>query len=124
MAVSRFPSFVNVRSHSIRYLRQMPTTAAAMLRASEVPFRQQEGRSWVEAISRHRDAAVTHWGNDCGDDEGNRLAAALGARCPCRRGAQAPQAEARVEEGGRPADLPDRPDSGKSGVRQSKRRSS
>src|ERR1700756_4796911 len=24
----------------------------------------------------YRDAAVTHWGNDCGDDEGNRLAAA------------------------------------------------
>jgi hypothetical protein len=39
--------------------------------------REQEGRSWVEAISRHRDAAVTHWGNDCGDDEGNRLAAAV-----------------------------------------------
>jgi hypothetical protein len=25
-------------------------------------FREQEGRSWLEAISRHRDAEVTHWG--------------------------------------------------------------
>ena len=47
-------------------------------------------------------------GNDRRDDEGNRLAAALGARFPCRRGAQTPQAEAQLEEGGRQPGLPDR----------------
>ncbi len=69
---------------------------------------EQESRSWLKAISRHRDAAITHGGNDCRDDEGDRLAAALGARLPCRRGAQAPQAEARLEEGRRQPGLPDR----------------
>ena len=43
-----------------------------------------------EAIARHRDAAIAHRGDDCGDDEGHRLAVALGARVSRRRGAQAP----------------------------------
>ena len=46
--------------------------------------------------------------DDCRDDEGNGLAAALGARLSCRRGAQTPQAEARLEEGRRQPGLPDR----------------
>ena len=62
----------------------------------------------LQAISRHRDAAVTHGGNDCRDDEGHGLAAALGARLSCRRGAQTPQVEAQLEEGGRQPGLPDR----------------
>jgi hypothetical protein len=57
-----------------------------------------EGRSWLEAIARHRDASIPHWGNDYRDDEGNGLAAALSARFSCRRGAQAPQTEACLEE--------------------------
>jgi hypothetical protein len=50
---------------------------------------------------RHLLAAITHGRNDRSDDEGHRLAAALGARLSCRRRAQAPQAQARLEEGGR-----------------------
>ncbi len=52
--------------------------------------------------------AITHGGNDRSDDEGHRLAAALGARLSCRRGAQAPQAEARLDQGGRQPGPPDR----------------
>src|SRR5260370_10419930 len=39
-------------------------------------------------------------GDDCRHDAGDRLAAALGAWLPGRRGAQAPQAQAWLEEGG------------------------
>ena len=62
----------------------------------------------AQAIARHRLAAITHGRNDRSDDEGHRLAAALGSRLSCRRGAQAPQAQARLEEGGRQPGLPDR----------------
>ena len=58
--------------------------------------------------SRHRDAAFTRGCNDRRDDESHGLAAAFGARLPCRRGAQASQAVARVKEGGRRPGLPDR----------------
>jgi post-segregation antitoxin (ccd killing protein) len=47
----------------------------------------QEGRSELEAVSRHRDATIVLGINDCRDDEGHRLAAALGAGISCRRGA-------------------------------------
>ena len=47
----------------------------------------QEGRSELEAVSRHRDAAIILGVNDCRDDEGHRLAAALGAGISRRRGA-------------------------------------
>ena len=66
------------------------------------------GRSRLEAIARHRVAAIPHGRNDRSDDEDHRLAAALSARLSCRRGAQAPQAQARLEEGGRQPGLPDR----------------
>src|SRR5205823_6218224 len=46
--------------------------------------------------------------DDCRHDEGHGLAAAFGARVPCRRSAQAPKAQARVEEGGRHPDVSDR----------------
>src|SRR6202008_4515815 len=62
----------------------------------------------LEAIARHRLAAIPHRRNDRSYNEGHRLAAALGARLSCRRGAQAPQAEARLEEGGRQPGLPNR----------------
>src|SRR5262249_29689314 len=67
-----------------------------------------ESRSGLEAVSRHRDAAIARRCDDCRDDESHGLAAAFGARIPCRRGEQAPQAQARVEEGGRHSGLPDR----------------
>ena len=50
----------------------------------------------VEASARPLDAAIAHRGDDRGDDAGHRLAAALGARLSCRRGAQASEAEARL----------------------------
>jgi hypothetical protein len=52
----------------------------------------------LEAITRHRHATIVDGRNDCGDDEGDRLAAALVARLSCRRGAQTPEAETRLEE--------------------------
>src|SRR5439155_9236955 len=61
---------------------------------------QQEGRTGLEAIARHRHAAIVRGGNDCRHDAGDWLAAALGAWLPGRRGAQAPQAQAWIEEGG------------------------
>src|SRR5260370_5235070 len=60
----------------------------------------QEGRTGLEAIARHCHAAITRGGDDCRHDAGNWLAAALGAWLPGRRGAQAPQAQAWLEEGG------------------------
>jgi hypothetical protein len=85
--------------------------ACSCRKARSIDHRQCEepqGRFWLEAISRHRDAAVADWDDDRGDYEGNGLAAALGARFPSRRGTQAPQAEAWLEEGGRATSLPDR----------------
>ena len=61
--------------------------------------RPTKSDSGVEAISRHCDAAISCGGNDCRDDGGDRLAAALGARLPCWGRAQAPQIEAPIEEG-------------------------
>src|SRR5262249_8189551 len=64
--------------------------------------------SGFEAVSRHRHAAIARRCDDGRDDEGHGLAAAFGARIPCRRGAQAAQAQARVAEGRRHPGLPDR----------------
>src|SRR5262245_49063617 len=47
-----------------------------------------KSRFGLEAVSRHRNAAVARRCDDCRDDEGHGLAAAFGARVPCRRGAQ------------------------------------
>src|SRR5262249_34425639 len=66
-----------------------------------------QGRCWLEASARHRDAAITDGYNDRRHHEGDRMAAALGAWLPCWRGAQAPQAEALLEEVERQSDLPD-----------------
>ena len=44
--------------------------------------------------------------HDCRDDEYHGLAATLGARLPCRRSAQATEAEAQLEEGRRQSCLP------------------
>ena len=60
----------------------------------------QEGRTGLEAIARHCHAAIIRGGDDCRHDAGDRLTAALGAWLPGRRGAQAPQAQAWLEEGG------------------------
>jgi hypothetical protein len=68
----------------------------------------EQGSCRLEAIAHHRDVAITHGRNDRSDEEGHGLAVAFGARLSCRRGAQAPQAEARLEEGGRQSGLPDR----------------
>jgi hypothetical protein len=75
---------------------------------------EQDDGCWLEAGSCclkasacDRDAAIFIRRNDCGDHEGFELAAALGARLPCRRGAQTPQAEARLEEGRRQPGLSD-----------------
>src|SRR5215204_5213460 len=66
------------------------------------------GRSRLEAIAGDRVAAIPFRSDHRGHDEGHRLAATLGAWLPGRRGAQAHQAQARLEEGGRRAHLPDR----------------
>src|SRR5438270_14030832 len=58
----------------------------------------QKRKSRFEAITRHCHAAITRGGDDCRHDAGDRLAAALGAWLPRRRGAQAPQAQTRIEE--------------------------
>src|SRR4029079_3761884 len=55
----------------------------------------------VEASACSVDAAIRHRGDDRGNDAGNRLAAALGTRFFGGRSAQAPQAEAHLEESGR-----------------------
>jgi hypothetical protein len=47
----------------------------------------QAGRSEFGAVSRDRDASIVFGINDYCDDEGHRLAAALGARISRRRGA-------------------------------------
>ena len=87
---------------------KLPVVAAKPSLTARWRYQEHESRPWLQAISRHRDAAITHGGNDCRDDEDHGLAAALGARLPCRRGAQAPQAEARLEESRRQPGLPDR----------------
>jgi hypothetical protein len=48
-----------------------------------------------------------HGGNDRSNDEDHGLAGALGARFSCRRGAQTPQVETQLEEGGWQPGLPD-----------------
>src|SRR6516164_5898803 len=40
-------------------------------------------RRRLQASTRHRHAAIPGGCDDCGDDEGHRLAAALGARLSC-----------------------------------------
>ena len=60
----------------------------------------QEGRAGLEAIARHCHAGITRGGDHCLHDAGNWLAAALGPWFPGRRGAQAPQAQAWLKEGG------------------------
>jgi hypothetical protein len=47
----------------------------------------QDGRAELEAVSRHRYAAILLGVNDCRDDEGHRLAATFRAGISCRRGA-------------------------------------
>src|SRR5262249_3835831 len=66
------------------------------------------GATPLSTERRISNAAITSRTNDCGNDEGHRLATALGARLPGRRGAQAPQIEAQLQEGGRQPSLPDR----------------
>ena len=78
------------------------------VRADRGDRQAREGEAQLEAIARHCDAAIACGGNDRRDDEGHRLAAAFGARLSRRRRAQAPEAEARVEEGGWQSGLPDR----------------
>jgi hypothetical protein len=69
---------------------------------------QDEGSPrWLEAIARNRHATIADGCNDCGDDEGHRLAAALGARLSSRGGAQTPQAEAGLQEDCRQSGLSD-----------------
>jgi hypothetical protein len=71
-------------------------------------FQDQECRSWLEAIARAGDVAIARGSDDCSDDTPHRVAATLGAWVSCGRGAQAPEAQPRLEEGGRQPGLPDR----------------
>src|SRR5260370_18182722 len=57
-------------------------------------------RTGLEAIARNCNATITRGGEDCRHDAGDWLAAAFGAWLAGRRGAQAPQAQAWLEEGG------------------------
>jgi hypothetical protein len=59
-----------------------------------------------KADARSKQARVI--ANDRRHHESERVAVAFGARLSRRRGAQAPQADARLEEGERQLDLPDR----------------
>ena len=59
----------------------VPTTKSA-LHSADDPGPQRADRE-LEAIACHRVAAITHRRNDRSDDEGHRLAAALGARLSC-----------------------------------------
>src|SRR4029077_7174964 len=61
----------------------------------------------LEAIARDRHAAFPGGCDDCGYDEGHRLAAALDAGLSCRRGSQAPQIEPHLEENRRHTGLSD-----------------
>jgi hypothetical protein len=94
----------NSRSNHLRHRRR-----ALLLEGPRPPaILMLKIRSWLQAVSHYRDAAITKRDDDCGDDESHRLAAALGARLSGRRRAQAPQAEARLQEGGRQPGLSDR----------------
>jgi hypothetical protein len=58
-----------------------------------------QGRCWLEASARHRDAAISTDGcNDRRHHEGDLMAAALGAWLSCWRGAQAPCGRACMAE--------------------------
>src|SRR5262249_20049505 len=70
--------------------------------------KDQQGRCWLEASARHRDASIADRHHDRRHHESHWMAAAFGARLSCWRRAQAPQAEARLQEGERQSDLPDR----------------
>src|ERR1700751_200265 len=84
----------------------VPTTKSSRHSAGDPEPKRDDRGSKHSRVSGL--AAITHRRNDRSDDEGHRLAAALGARLSCRRRAEAPQAEARLEDGGRPSGLPDR----------------
>ena len=58
----------------------------------------KKGRCGLEAVARHRHAAITRRGDDCRHDAGDRLAATLGPGLPGRRRAQTSQAEARSKK--------------------------
>jgi hypothetical protein len=70
--------------------------------------RHQHHSRAVQGLGPVGDRAIARGFDDCRDYESHGLATAFGARFPCRRGAQAPQAQARLEEGGRHPGLPDR----------------
>ena len=62
----------------------------------------------VQAVDRAQDAARAKGRDDRRHHEGNRLAAAFGARLLRRRGQEEAQAESRLGKGWRPAHLSDR----------------
>jgi|SRR6516164_10143975 len=98
----------SAKKRSPRTAHTETTAAKPSSLAMANPPRPYKADPGLEAVSRHRDAAIARRCDDCCDDESHGLAAAFGARIPCWRGAQAPQAQARVEEGGRHPRLPDR----------------
>src|SRR5262249_25639986 len=55
-----------------------PPCQKSLTAAGLWPYHEPEHQSGLQAIPRHRDAAIASGSNDCGYDEGHRLAAALG----------------------------------------------
>ena len=76
-------------------------TIAAMMQ--QTGWQQHSVRGFLAGVVRKKLKLI----NDPRDDEDNGLAAALGARFSCRRGAQTPQVGTQLEEGGWQSGLPD-----------------
>ena len=68
--------------------------------------KEKRRRGKLKAVSRDHDAQISRWHDHRRDDEGNRLAATLGARISCRRRAQEIETEAQLEQDRRQAGLP------------------
>jgi hypothetical protein len=63
--------------------KRSPATTASTVAAAKPVAADEGSRRRLEAITRHRHATNAGGCSDCGDDEGYRLAAALGARLSC-----------------------------------------
>ena len=87
--------------------KRSPATAISSMAAAKPSPQTKEAAAGSKQSRRDRHAAIPDGCDDCGDDEGHRLAAALDARLSCRRGSQTPQIEPHLEENRRHAGLSD-----------------